>query len=167
MIILGVDPGSNGALCALNPSTGATEFHPTPGDKQMVTCKQVADWIDGINSKNTVGVRLIGIEDVHAIYGTSAGSNFTFGYNVGVINAIAACSSISVDHVSPKVWQKIVGVPQKRPKLKGTALKKQIGGLAMKLYPNASLTGPKGGLLDGRADALLIAHHFALKYGII
>lgn len=165
MYIIGVDPGSQGALCALNPSTGATEFHSTPGDKQLVTCAQVADWIQSIS--DDYDLRIIGIEDVHAIYGTSAGSNFTFGYNVGVINAIAACSGIGVDHVSPQAWQKSVGVPQKRPRLKGADLKRAIGALAMKLYPSASLTGPKGGLLDGRADALLIAHHFALKYGII
>ena len=164
MLIIGIDPGSKGALCALNPSTTAVMFFPTPNIETSPL--EVFEWILHMESTDKAGVRIIGIEDVHSVQGTSAKSNFSFGRNVGVVNAIASCTRISTDHVTPKVWQKNVGIPQKRPLLQGTALKKAIGAHAKKLYPKAELQGPQGGLLDGRADALMIAHYFALKYGI-
>ena len=34
-----------------------------------------------------------------------------------------------------------------------------------KLYPTAELYGNKGGLRDGRSDALGLAHFIRLKYG--
>lgn len=43
--------------------------------------------------------------------------------------------------------------------------KKTVAAKALQLYPDAELHGPKGGLLDGRADALMIAHFLTIKYG--
>jgi hypothetical protein len=43
--------------------------------------------------------------------------------------------------------------------------KKFVASIALQLYPKAPLFGPKGGLLDGRADALMIAHYLSIKYG--
>ena len=45
--------------------------------------------------------------------------------------------------------------------------KKHVASIAMQLYPKANLSGPKGGLLDGRADALMIAHYLSIKYGVL
>ena len=36
-------------------------------------------------------------------------------------------------------------------------IKKEVADIASRLYPKAELHGPKGGLLDGRSDALMIA----------
>ena len=38
-------------------------------------------------------------------------------------------------------------------------MKKQVAEIAQSLYPTAELHGKRGGLLDGRADALMIAHY--------
>ncbi len=94
------------------------------------------------------------VEDVHAIFGTSAKSNFNFGYNTGVVNTVAMAAGVSVEKVTPKKWQKHVGV-----KAKGKLIKKDVAGICDRLYPKAGIYGPKGGLLDGRSDALLIAHY--------
>jgi hypothetical protein len=74
-----------------------------------------------------------------------------------------------VDVIRPKAWQKEIGVSVSR-NLKGQARKKAIkngvGEIAKRLYPSAVIHGPKGGLLDGRSDALMIGHSAILKYGI-
>lgn len=61
-----------------------------------------------------------------------------------------------LDRVTPKKWQKFIGVTAK-----GDAIKKNVAEIAARLYPNAQLHGPRGGLLDGRSDALMIAHYAA------
>ena len=53
-----------------------------------------------------------------------------------------------------KIWQKYIGVTAK-----GKDIKKQISEIALKLYPTANIYGKRGGLLDGRSDALMIAHY--------
>jgi hypothetical protein len=86
----------------------------------------------------------------------SAKSNFGFGKNLGIVTAIAkiATNGQAVKTVAPKVWQKYVGVT-----VRGKAIKKQVAEIANTLYPTANLYGKRGGLLDGRADALMIAHY--------
>lgn len=112
-----------------------------------------------VSSQNYYDIQIILIEKVHAIQGTSAGSNFTFGYNTGGINWLCECSGSGVDHVTPKTWQKYLGVTKK-----GKLIKKEVGELIQKLYPKANIKGPRGGLLDGRADALAIAHFASHKW---
>ena len=101
------------------------------------------------------------IEDVHAIFGTSAKSNFNFGYNTGLVTGVVQASGISLDKVAPKKWQKFIGV-----KSKGKLIKKEVATICERLYPNASIRGPRGGLLDGKSDSLCIAHYAALTYNI-
>lgn len=148
-VYFGIDPGSKGAICALLPITNKTAFMSTTEHPAKIIA-----WIEDF--KKAYNVRVIFIEDVHAIQGTSAGSNFSFGYNVGVVNTIAIASQVMVDRVTPKKWQKFVGVKEKGP-----AIKKEVAEIALRLYPDAKLFGPKGGLLDGRSDSLMIAHYAA------
>lgn len=153
---IGIDPGAKGYLCLLDSTTGTAEFHMTPNEK--ITPYNVVNWLHIKNANDTI--RIIMLEDVTSIRGASAGSNFKFGFNVGVIRGIAEGSGIGVDLVRPKVWQKTVGVPAKP-----VHIKKAIAEVAQRLYPSVVLYGPKGGLIDGKADALMIAHYTALKYG--
>jgi len=149
---IGVDPGQKGSFCLLVPTTKQVAFKPTT-DKPV----EILRWINQIQSEYEL--RVILIEDVHAIFGTSAKSNFVFGYNTGVVNAISMSSGASVDKVGPKVWQRTVGV-----KTKGKAIKKEVGDICDRLYPHVNIRGKRGGLLDGLSDSLLIAHYAYLKY---
>jgi hypothetical protein len=96
------------------------------------------------------------LEDVHSLPLVSAKSNFSFGYNLGVVTTIAIASNVMVDKVTPKKWQKFIGVT-----VKGDGIKKDVAAIATRLYPDAHIYGPRGGLLDGRSDALMIAHYAA------
>lgn len=147
-----VDPGAKGSFCVLVPSSKQIGFFPTIS-KPM----DIMDWFTKI--KMELNPQIIMIENVHAIFGTSAGSNFKFGYNVGLVNALSEASGIGVAHVTPKMWQKKIGVTKK-----GKAIKQDVAAICERLYPYANIRGPKGGLLDGLSDSLMIAHFARLQY---
>ena len=154
MLIAGIDPGANGAICVLS-STGSAPQVPL-FDLKNKTPWEIDSWLF------TYQPSFIWIEDVHSLYGMSAKSNFSFGRNIGMLHGMCEvfCSGCPPETVTPKVWQKFAGVT-----VKGKAIKKQVAKIANTLYPAADLYGKRGGLLDGRADALMIAH-YALHHQI-
>ena len=112
----------------------------------------------------------VGIEDVHSMGGMSAKSNFQFGRNLGFVETLAHLSSPTVEYVQPKVWQKACGIEfiyskGMSPAQKSVLRKQTVAATAQLIYPDAELYGARGGLKDGRADALMIAHFLRLKYG--
>lgn len=159
-LYLGIDPGAKGSLCLLDSITKDVKFLDTPPIHSALAI------FTAINTfHNTYHIQHIAIEDVHAIFGTSAGSNFKFGFNTGVLHGIVGSTGIGFELVTPKVWQKDCGVRFK-PKMKAADKKKVVAAICEQLYPSASIRGPKGGLLDGRSDALMIAHYLYIKYGV-
>jgi len=147
MFIAGIDPGANGAIAvldSLNPDSVALL------DLNKNSIYQTAVWL------HTKQVSAVWLESVHSLYGMSAKSNFGFGRNFGIAFAIAkmAVSDGPVGQVTPKVWQKYIGVT-----VKGKGIKQEVAKIAKDKYPSALLYGPQGGLLDGRSDALMIAHY--------
>jgi hypothetical protein len=150
MKVCGIDPGNSGAICVLDT------VYPVPAlflDLKKHTVYETVKWL------HAQQVQSIWIEDVHSLFGMSAKSNFGFGRNLGTIIAIAemvAADSIVVNKVTPKIWQKYAGVTSK-----GKAIKANVAQLVLTMYPSATIHGAKGGLLDGRSDALMIAHYGA------
>lgn len=149
---IGIDPGKAGAICVLIPKTKQVAFKKTtdnPGELHA--------WIKRIHREHIL--RVIMIEKVHAIQGTAAGTNFNFGFNTGLVTGIAMSTGASVDLVTPKKWQSYAGV-----KAKGPAIKKDVAGICQRLYPKVNVHGPRGGLLDGLSDSLMIAHYASHLY---
>jgi len=144
MDLISIDPGANGATCYL-PERGDALFL----DHKKATAAQLYQFMMQCTPE------LIVIEEVHSLYGMSAKSNFSFGYNLGAITTIAELVGAPIHRVQPKIWQKYIGCT----KPSGKALKAEIGEIALNLYPNADIRGAKGGLLDGRSDALMIGHY--------
>jgi Holliday junction resolvasome RuvABC endonuclease subunit len=151
MRICGIDPGANGAICVLDSNDPA---HIALLDLAKTTPFDASHWLQK-QQPDTVW-----IEDIHSLFGMSAKSNFGFGRNLGLAVAISqiATKGDVAKTVTPKIWQKYVGVTAK-----GKAIKKQVAEIAQELYPTAELHGKRGGLLDGRSDALMIAH-YGLNY---
>jgi hypothetical protein len=167
MLLLGVDPGTQGALCLLDSVTGDIKFHDTPDTKDIwQSTHDIEDWLRVRPPFH------IAIEDVHSMHNMSAKSNFQFGRNLGLVEAVTNLSDSEndVEYVQPKVWQKACGISFVYPELltpaqKSKVRKLMIAARAVELYPTAEIYGPKGGLKDGRSDALMIAHYLLLKYG--
>jgi len=145
--VCGIDPGSKGAMCVLDSNDSA---YLALLDLDKTTTYEATKWL------HHQQVDSIYIEDVHSLFGMSAKSNFTFGKNLGLVTAMAEITSKGSlpNLVTPKVWQKFVGVT-----VKGKLIKKQVAEIVSRLYPSANITGKKGGLLDGRSDSILITYY--------
>jgi len=83
-------------------------------------------------------------------------SMFKFGMNYGIWKGILASFGIPFREITPRTWQKgvIAKAQDKKPALAA----------AQRMFPQAKLTGPRGGAKDGRADALLIADWCRRQY---
>ena len=148
MKICGIDPGNKGAICVLD--TSIDPIHIAFLDLQKSTIYEATVWL------YKQQVNQVWIEDVHSMHGMSAKSNFGFGRNLGIVIAIAEMATKNglVKKVTPKIWQKYIKITAK-----GKRIKKSVANKAIQIYPNASIHGARGGLLDGRSDALMIAHY--------
>lgn len=142
---VGVDPGAKGAICALCPELDLIEFI------SAVDPKEIYQHLQHLRDNHQI-VRVV-VEDVHSLYGMSAKSNFTFGWNVGIPNTLLQALDIPYEKAQPKKWQKAVGVTAK-----GKEIKEDVAGLCKELYPEVSIHTKRGRLEDGKSDALMIAH---------
>lgn len=167
-VYIGIDPGSKGYVCALEPGSKSVEFIQNTAKPQ-----HIFKLISSLNKHEDYYLNMVMIEDVHSIFGTSSKSNFNFGFNVGLLHGIVGSVGCGMDTVQPKVWQKYIGiVPPVRkkgaPKIKASVrsnkLKQEIAAICERLYPEVNIRGPKGGLLDGKSDALMIAHYCSHIY---
>lgn len=150
-VYIGIDPGNKGYLCALIPESNKVSFmenNAKPID--------IVNWLKSV--EKMCNIKVIMIENVHAIQGSSAKSNFSFGFNTGLITGITQTFGIMFDKVNPKAWQKFIGVTKK-----GLTLKHDVADICERLYPNITIRGPRGGLQDGKSDSLMIAHFAAHK----
>ena len=153
MRVCGIDPGATGAICVLDSHDPA---HVALLDLKKDSNTDIYNWL---HSQLRFRGSEIWVEDIHSMHGMSAKSNFSFGKNLGIVTTIAELlKGIPPKTVTPKVWQKYIGVTAK-----GKPIKKQVAKIAQGLYPTAELHGKRGGLLDGRSDALMIAH-YGLKH---
>ena len=64
----------------------------------------VSDFLHKISLEND-SVTCV-IEDVHAIFGSSAKATFQFGFNKGFLIGVLCANKIPYSLVSPSVWQK-------------------------------------------------------------
>lgn len=147
MIICGIDPGANGALALLDSNDILYIMdYKTSG---------LASYIELFQSHKP---HLVIVEKVNAMPGQGVKSMFSFGQRLGEIEGMLQAMQIPYQLVQPKVWQKLISIPPK-------AEKKQVASTIQKLYPTAQLYGVKGGLLDGRSDALGLLHYGRSIYG--
>ena len=155
---IGIDPGASGAICFL--SDDGFDFLDTTVDANYAIAGMI--YFAGKH-----GISSCTIEKVHAIPGSSAKATFGFGGSFSRVLTLAEGAGLGVDLVTPKTWQKGIGISLPKG-LSGAerkyALKLSVADIVSGLYPSAykALRGPRGGLLDGRSDALAIAH-YALK----
>ena len=149
MRVCGIDPGATGAICVLDSHDPA---HVALLDLKKHSNTDIYNWL---HSQLRFRGSEIWVEDIHSMHGMSARSNFSFGKNLGIVTTIA---ELMIGHlpktVTPKIWQKYIGVTAK-----GKAIKKQVAKIAQHIFPQAELHGKRGGLLDGRSDALMIAYY--------
>lgn len=113
-IVIGIDPGKTGAIAIKNKLDGTFKVVPIPVLGKEVDLVSLSLFFKLLTIK-CMNVKCA-MEDVHAIYGSAAGSTFEFGYVNGVIEAMLVANDIPYTKVQPKKWQKEMweGIPEQR-----------------------------------------------------
>ena len=138
-MILGIDPGKNGAATLLS-NTGQIidiiEFNKTT---EHDICEAIKE------HKNIVSDLFCFIEKCHSMPKQGVSSSFKFGNVYGFIRGAITMSHVPFEFVTPQVWQKALGCLSKGDKNITKAK-------AQQLFPDEKITHSK-------ADSILIAEY--------
>lgn len=158
MVILGIDPGLDGAACALFPD-GAVDLYDTPtltiaGGKSNHRELALADMRSWLHGASCDGRTIAYLESVHSMPRQGVRAMFTMGRGLGEWRGLLTGMEIPFVMVTPERWKKAL--------LDGMGKEKDAARLvAVERYPQlASHLARKKD--HGRADALLIATYGAM-----
>lgn len=146
---IAIDPGASGSLCYLLED--GTVFFKDFKDSGLL------GYISFLENASPSQLVMTAIEDVHAMPGQGVTSMFSFGQRLGELEGMLMALKLGYAKIRPQLWQKSCQIVPKSGK-------KGIFQVMSKLYPTAELIGPKGGIIDGRCDALGIAHYLRITY---
>lgn len=154
-MIIGVDPGINGAIAFLNDDLTLVAVHDMPVMAATKTRKQVnaaeLAKIIGKTAQSHVTLATAVVERVGSMPKQGVSGMFSFGQSYGVVLGIFAALMVPVVLITPVAWKK-------KAQLLGKD-KDAARALAQQLYPQAPLAAKKD---IGRADAILIGR-FGLR----
>lgn len=136
MFYAGIDPGKTGAIAFLDENGTLDSVEDFPQSLAVVKDK-VAD------------IKMVYLEEVHAMPKQGVVSTFTFGENFGWWKGVLSALGIPFRTVRPQDWQK--GLVPKR----GGMTDKPGLEVARQMFPDAPLSRKKD---HNRADALLLAY---------
>lgn len=158
-IILGVDTGLKGAFASLNSENQALTVLTIPivkasGRGNDLAWGELVDLFDLVFPKVDHAI----IERVGARPGQGVSSMFKFGTVYGAARMLVCAHRIPYTLVTPNVWKKKMGLPSGS---KDAAVIR-----AGELFPASvsEFRGPRGGKIDGAAEAALLAY-YGLTHG--
>lgn len=166
---IGIDPGKTGAMCVWtwnsNPEKEKVHFVDWPKDDNPLSLvsrlddficddeeygmfDNCADWVWNVNP-------FCVIEKVSSMPGQGVRSMFSFGKNFGMWLMFLSVHGIRHHLLTPVAWRKNLVTKTDGPDTKSANCT-----VACRLFPSLTkqLKGPRGGLKDGRIDALLMAY---------
>jgi crossover junction endodeoxyribonuclease RuvC len=154
MIIIGVDPGINGAISVIE-NKKILEVYDTP---TMIDGKKNKRQINGAQVTNIFKERLnlnkeviVVVEQVNAMPGQGVTSMFNFGQSFGVIKGICAALSLPIHFVRPAKWKKHFNLIKTNKDASRTKVIESYPEISSKLHRKKD---------SNRADAILIALYF-------
>jgi len=157
VLYLGIDPGLSGAVAFIKNGedpiiidTPTTKIKSGKKTKRLfVESEMVRMLIDNISTHKHVQVAL---EKIHSMPGQGVAAMFSMGEGYGLWRGILSALYLPYSLVTPQSWKKEL--------MDGMGKEKAASCYrAQQLFPKAELFGPKGGAIDGRGDALLIAEY--------
>lgn len=165
---LGIDPGLDGAIAALAAvGSGAIQLLPdecwvadTPtlqgAKRRLYDEAGMVALLRRVSGEHTSVAIELSQAMVRADNGRAQGSVSTHatGTGWGLWRGMLAALGLSYTIVAPRTWRSSLGVP-----VGGS--KADVGVAVARLHPQLAgeLKGPRGGYLDGRADALGLAEY--------
>jgi len=154
MIIIGIDPGINGAISIIE-NKKIIEVYDTP---TMIDGKKNKRQINGAQVTNIFKERLNGekevvvvAEHVNAMPGQGVTSMFNFGQSFGVIKGICAALNLPIYFVRPAKWKKHFNLIKTNKDASRTKVIEVYPEISSKLHRKKD---------SNRADAILIALYF-------
>ena len=154
MIIIGIDPGINGAISIIE-NKKIIEVYDTP---TMIDGKKNKRQINGAQVTNIFKERLNGgkevvvvVEHVNAMPGQGVTSMFNFGQSFGVIKGICSALSLPIYFVRPAKWKKHFNLIKTNKDASRTKVIEAYPEISSKLHRKKD---------SNRADAILIALYF-------
>lgn len=149
--ILGADPGKHGGIVLFDTEDHTKQVHvPTKVKNDFI---DVVDLMQKLNPYTT-DIKAAALEDVHAIFGSSASGTFNFGAAFGALKALLLLYSeqcgFPLYMVQPKLWQKIAWTGIEI--VKNPAM--SAGG-----KPRLSKKGNQVMEVDTKATSMRAAHH--------
>lgn len=162
---LGIDPGFSGALGWIASNGDSFQVHDLPVVKVK---KRLQFDIPALNAL-VYGINqwtpelVVGLEDPTTRPGEGAERCKRFGEGIGILKGLLTAHQISYECISPNLWKGRLGLPGKDKKGANMAGAQ----LLVSQYPQMEnmVYGPRGGIKDGRLDALLIAHWMRINHG--
>lgn len=152
MRIAAIDPGISGAVALVDTTTSEALVADLPtialGKRNTINPYSLASVL------REWAPNLLVIEHVATRPGQGVSSSGNFMYGAGVLFGVAGALGLEVDFVPPATWKRGLN-------LLGTS-KEASRSLALRLFPalQSELKRKKD---SDRAEALLIAHHYAVK----
>ena len=154
MIIIGIDPGINGAISVIE-NKKILEVYDTP---TMIDGKKNKKQINGAQVTNIIKERLkdgkeviVVVEHVNAMPGQGVTSMFNFGQSFGVIKGICAALGLPIYFVRPSKWKKHFNLIKTNKDASRTKVIEAYPEISSKLHRKKD---------SNRADAILIALYF-------
>jgi len=158
-VVVGIDPGNSGALAFLSYENAAIRILDMPTFEFMTTKNRTEiDPYAIAEALKAHDVEHVYMEEVFSSPQMGVTSAFNFGQGKGMIRGVVAALGAPITQIKPSKWKKDMHVP---------ADKKAACARASQLIPGAATAfkGPRGGTLDGRAEAALLALYGALELG--
>lgn len=167
---IGIDIGEKGAISVLTENSKEVyESHAMPSIGGVIDIHKFVELLKFYRGQDCHVV----FEDLHAIFGSSAKSNHSFGRNDGIVRGVVAGLGLPFTPVDAKVWQKEMFVGVKKLQRKSSSGKtmvndtKKMALIACKqLFPTADLLATKRSTVphDGIVDSILMAEYNKRKF---
>lgn len=109
---VGIDPGKFGFVSIIDQDGKFVSAFPLLKNNKVVDVNEIVNNLFDLSIYED-NCHII-LEDVHSIFGSSAKSNFNFGWIVGLIEGVISSLGISYTKIAPKTWQKQMhqGIPK-------------------------------------------------------
>jgi len=128
--IVGIDPGQSGGFALIN-------HEEAKAWKMPATEKDVFAMLEDLDRERDVFAY---IEKVHSMPGQGVSSTFKFGMNYGMLRAFLIALYFPFETVTPRTWQKGLGIPPKMKTESKTQWKNRLKAKAQELFPDLKIT---------------------------
>lgn len=163
---IGIDPGVKGCISIVDETGKFIESFFLLKNAKNVDAVEISNTLLNL-SKYEDNCHVI-IENIHAIFGSSAKGTFNFGFIAGLIEGVIATIGLPYTKVNPKIWQKemfrgvnVITKPSTTDKTQVIDTKKMSFLASHRIFPTVDLrrTNKCKNEDDNFSDSLLMAEY--------